>query len=127
MAGVGGYFLGRILGRTASPSHEQYPPYYSDYVPYRSRFATQAPAAPVVIPSSSIPSPAAAASANKNVDVCLLYRWNQELPFTETPNMAIDFLANDTVSGSNIQSKAGLVLCPLTIGVIGRTTAAEDL
>ena len=41
----------------------------------------------------------------KAVDLCMLARWNRELPFTELPNMAIDFLNNDSISGSTILEK----------------------
>ncbi|OQV13906.1 hypothetical protein BV898_11901 [Hypsibius exemplaris] len=43
---------------------------------------------------------------NQHIDLCTLARWNRELPFADIPNMALQFLQNDAISGSTIADKS---------------------
>ena len=43
--------------------------------------------------------PSSPPAQNKQIDLCMLARWNRELPFAELPNMMLEFLASDNVSG----------------------------
>jgi hypothetical protein len=109
-AGVGGYFLGRMIGRAATVNphnnqipYEPQPYYYESYVPFRSRF---------VVSQGSLEAKGSSKEGDvpkkkRNIELCMLHRWNQELPFTEIPNMAMAFLANDTISGNDLNAKAG--------------------
>lgn len=39
-------------------------------------------------------------------DTCSLARWNREIPFAELPNMVLEFLTSDTISGNSTANKS---------------------
>ena len=103
------------------------------YVPYRDRYQEHYPTENqqvVTNPSNnnnvnnqgavaSVNQPAIAATEapQKNVDLCMLARWNRELPFAELPNMALDFLATNQLSGNTTSDKAKFMYEFLTVSV----------
>ncbi|XP_055346520.1 uncharacterized protein LOC129593996 [Paramacrobiotus metropolitanus] len=115
-----GFFNGYLLGRMMSGSSHHYY-YYNSYVPYRYNYrpydytSTTAPPAAVVISSNAsgswVFSPSGSTSPPlRTKNMCTLARWNMELPFSELPNMALQFLLNDTVSGATVTEKSGFLL-----------------
>ncbi|GAV01753.1 hypothetical protein RvY_12412 [Ramazzottius varieornatus] len=105
---IGGYYMGRMMGSLYHPYGYGYGGYgyspYQSYVPYRDQYgqyyATTTPS-PLISGNQAV-TPA----VKKELDLCTLARWNRELPFTELPNMALQFLMNDSVSGISTIDKA---------------------
>jgi hypothetical protein len=103
-----------MLGRMMSSAYRPYgygygygPSYYDSYTPYRARYGeymTTTPS-PIIQGQAQTPAP----PPKKDVDLCTLARWNREIPFSELPNMVLDFLANDTISGTSTSQKAEFV------------------
>ncbi|OQV13808.1 hypothetical protein BV898_12027 [Hypsibius exemplaris] len=127
-----GYPVGGCLGG-CSP--------YTTYVPYRDRYQEyyppqQAPQPAVdqnpnnnnqnqvgsggggaVSGGSQGVQQVATTEAPKNVDLCMLARWNRELAFAEMPNMALDFLANNNISGNSTSDKSKFMFEFFTVSV----------
>ncbi|XP_055353817.1 uncharacterized protein LOC129599555 [Paramacrobiotus metropolitanus] len=106
-----GFILGRVM---SASNHRHY------YVPYRhsSAYTTASP------PSATSGTPGTLPTRS----YCSLARWNMELPFSELPNMALHFLANDSASGATFTEKAGFLAEMLnsTLAVYGDLPAAAD-
>ncbi|XP_055346519.1 uncharacterized protein LOC129593995 [Paramacrobiotus metropolitanus] len=114
----GGFYNGYLLGRMLSGSSRHYYydyDYYNYYVPYRYNYRpydtydAYPPPSPVVVvnaPGTAVPLTTTSAPVAKSKSFCALARWNMELPFSELPNMALQFLSNDSVSGATSTDKA---------------------
>ncbi|GAU87643.1 hypothetical protein RvY_00459-2 [Ramazzottius varieornatus] len=105
------------------------------YVPYRDRYRDYYPTdnqqvitnpannnnnnvnTQGAVASVNQPAIAATEAPQKSVDLCMLARWNRELPFAELPNMALDFLATNLISGNTTSDKAKFMYEFLTVSV----------
>ena len=134
--GYGGYGYGSSYGGYGMPmggcGMYGCPSPYTTYVPYRDRYQEYYPQQPAQPTGVAQPGgvdqqnsqdfgaagsshtgvatggqqPTATETPAKNIDLCMLARWNRELAFAEMPNMALDFLANNNVSGNSTSDKA---------------------
>ncbi|XP_055342285.1 uncharacterized protein LOC129590879 isoform X2 [Paramacrobiotus metropolitanus] len=101
---------------TVSRDNVSAPWYLNAYVPYRYRHKHYMADLAANMSAQAAADQAQAALTNKAqdsstppTDLCVLEKWNRELPFTELPNMLLTFLANDDISGSDVGSKANFL------------------